>query len=347
MKTTVNGVFEHIEAFLDRFESEKTKKEYRRDMTEYFNFMREKKLDELVKEDIEQNKTNEKLTQIDAAKYRKHLIAVAKSKESKNYTGTINRKITTMRSFYKFLQGLNVDYDVNYLVFALKNLVYEPNSYDTLSKDEAVQMAEYLLENNTHGKELLAYIVIASATSIRVGDRNQGLLSLQWKKVKKADERFHTVSVKTKGNKTATRPIDSFMYEMIREIKSDSEYVFPNLTTDNVHHAITNAAKVLGFQGRITTHSLRSIAPTFEMKYRKNIELGMAQTGHSSVEVYMSKYVKNKFDFADMSGIRMWQTPDDSVFNDVSKEELLRILRDINATAYEQLLHAVIDRNKS
>lgn len=236
-----------------------------------------------------------------------------------------------IKNLYKFLQGEG--YKVNYLHFALKSLKYNPDSYKVLSFEEGVIIAEHLRDNHKLGKELYAFTIVSMSSSLRV----KALLNLTWNKISQLDERFYELTAMEKRKTKTKKPLENWMYEMLLEIKSDDKKIFPNLTIDNVHHAITNAANELKIEGRITTHSLRKIAPTYEMKTTGNIDLGMKQTGHVNVQVFRDAYVDQTIHYASLAGIRMFQTVDDKVFDLVTKEELLKMLREMNPAAYEQM----------
>lgn len=327
----VESAYVDIEAFLNEYESEKTKKEYKRDIVEFFQYIHGKELEQLTKEDIVFTTTGVRITKTHAIEYRKHLIKKAKArKPDGNYEGTINRKMSGVRNLYKFLQS--VGYDVNYLNFALKSLTYNPESYDFLSKEQVEMIAEFV-KGMTYGEELHGLIYMATVTSFRI----ETLVSLQWKDIKKdQDTRFYTVTVVGKRKQKKTMPIEPWLHEKLVAIKKSSR-VFENLTIDNVHDAITRAAKELGIEGRITTHSLRKTAPKYELKTTGNIDAGMKQTGHKSVQTFRDHYVDQTTHYEELAGIKMFQEVKEEVFDLVSKEELLKLLKESNLNAYNQL----------
>lgn len=340
----------YIDAYLNQYPSEKTKKEYMRDIVQFYGYIHEKNVSELTNEELVCLRNGERFTKSDVISYRTHLIEKAKREKRKNFEGTVKRKIYTMRGFFKFLQGEN--FLVNYMIFDTKGLVYIPDSYDVLEKDQALQLAKHIQGKHRFGAELFSFIVISAATSIRVN----ALCHITFDDISYQDERFYTVNTtetREKGNKVVSMPIEHWMYEMLLENKNvklkkaslaSQNRVFPNLTPDIIHDAITTYAKDLGFKGRITTHSLRKMAASYEMKTRGNVKLGMMQTNHKSPEVFMNSYVDKSAHFSELPGIRMFYNTDDSVFDTVSKEQLLELLKELNTSAYEQLAFAVIDR---
>lgn len=331
----VESAFTDIEAFLNEYENEKTKKEYKRDIEEFFLYMHGKTLSVLTNDDIIKTKTGALITKSHAIEYRKHLINKAKAKNSDpdytGYRGTVNRKMAGVRNLYKYLQ--TVGYEVNFLIFAVKALDYNPDSYDVLSKEQVEELANHVL-NYKNGQELNALIYTATVTSFRI----ETLVKLDWRKnIKKPqDTRFYTITVIGKRNQKHSMPAEQWLVDKLHQCRNGDK-VFPNLSTDNVHDAITRAAKELGFEGRITTHSLRKVAPTYEMKTTGNVDLGMKQTGHKDVQTFIEHYVDPTRHFEELAGIKMYREVKEEAFDLVSKEELLQLLKESNKSAYDQL----------
>jgi len=344
VNSRVKKPIDYINAYLNQY-SDKTRKEYMRDVKQFYQYMQDKDVLQLSNHEMYCDSNGEHFTKSDIISYRTYLISKAKEEKRKNYEGTVKRKIYTLRGFFKFLQGEN--FSTNYMIFDTKGITYTPKSYDVLEKEQALILAEYIKDKHRFGQELFSFIIISAVTSVRVN----ALCNITFDNVRYHDERFYTINtgdVREKGSKVVSMPIEHWMYEMLLENNSaslvESNRVFPNLTPDIIHDAITTSAKELGFKGRITTHSLRKMAASYEMKTRGNLKLGMMQTNHSSAEVFMNSYVDKTAHFSELSGIRMFYNIDDSIFDKVSKEQLLELLKELNSSAYEQLAFAVIDR---
>src|SRR5690606_10624141 len=136
----------------------------------------------------------------------------------KNFEGTVKRKLYTMRGFFKFLQGEN--FLTNYMIFDTKGLVYTPDSYDVLEKDQAIQLAERIKEKHRYGRELYSFIIVSAVTSIRVN----ALCNISFDNIRYHDERFYTINtgdVREKGSKVVSMPIEHWMYEMLLQNKDE------------------------------------------------------------------------------------------------------------------------------
>ncbi|WP_379355133.1 MULTISPECIES: tyrosine-type recombinase/integrase [unclassified Paenibacillus] len=332
----VESAFIDIESFLNQYESKNTRTEYRRDLLEYFQYMHGKDLSDLDKDDIIKTKNGAIINKTHAIEFRNFLIKKAKAKKSENYEGTINRKMSTVKGLHKFFQSIG--YDVNYLNFDLKRLKYVPNSFDQLSKDQVVQLAEHVLQY-TYGNELNAFIYLSTQTSFRV----EVLVNSEKKNIKKSEkDSLYLITLIDKMKDKRTMGFEKWVYDKIEQCITD-EKLFPNLTVDNVHNAITRAAKELGFEGRVTTHSLRGTALNYEIEVTGDIIQAMEQSGHKDIKTFKNHYVKTKKDFRNMAGIRMFRDINEEVFDLVNKEELLQILKECNKSAYEQLALRIQD----
>lgn len=333
----IESAYTDIEAFLNEYENESTRREYTRDVIEYFAYMHGKSLPELSKEDIIKTKTGETIAKSHAIEYRNYLVKRAKTKKPDgNYEGTVNRKITTVKLMYEFLQGLG--YNVNHLNFKLKKLKYVPDSYDMLNKEQVIQMAEHVLSYR-NGDELNAFIFLSAQTSFRV----EVLVNAEKKNIKQSDkDSLYLITLIDKLKQKRTMGFEKWVYDKIVPCVKNGR-LFPNLTKDNVHDAITRAAKELGFEGRITTHSLRSTALNYEIDVTGNIVQAMEQSGHKDIKTFKDHYVKVKKDYKNMAGIRMFREINDDVFDLVSKEEILEMLKKDNRSAYEMLALKIQD----
>lgn len=328
----VDNVYTDIQAFFDEYESEKTKKEYLRDIQEFFRYIHGKELNDLTLNDITNVSNGQPMAKKHVISYRKHLM-------NKNSEGTVNRKITSIRSLYKFLQGEG--YPLNYLIFALKALKYNPDSYGVLTKEQVESMAELAL-NETYGEQLHALIYLSAVTSIRI----TALLSLTWDNIKKdPNTRFYVVDTIDKRKMPVIMPFEPELNDKLVAIRK-SEKLFEDLKVDYVKDAISKIAKELGIAERIVTHSLRKSAPAYEMRTTGNIKRGMRQTGHKSVQTFITTYTDKTVGFGELAGIKMFRKVDESAFENVSKEDILKKLKEMNRDVYDQLAIAFEDENK-
>lgn len=329
----------YIDGFLKQY-SEKTRKEYKRDIDEFYKYQYEySNYEELTVDQLFEKEKDIKFSKIDVINYRAYL----SDSNNKNSEGTIKRKLYTMRSLFKFLQGEG--FITNPDIFDAKSIKYTPDSYDPLTKQQALELADYIKNNHSRGEEMFSYIIVAIATSIRIN----ALCSIEYSDITyNQDEDVYLITtrnVREKMGKIASMPIYPWMYEMLLLNKVEgSDKVFPNLNQDYIHYAITTCAPKIGLTGRITPHSLRKVAAVHEMKTRGNVQMGMKQLGHSNASTFIGSYSKYTINNKDMAGMRMFTEVDDSIFDNVSKEQILQALKMFNMTAYEQVAFAVLDK---
>ncbi|GAV11304.1 site-specific integrase [Paenibacillus sp. NAIST15-1] len=329
----LNNVYSDIMAFLNQYESKNTRKEYRRDIQEFFHFICGKELESLLPEDVISRKGT-RLSKKCVIEYRNYLNSKGNSK------GTRNRKMSATRNLYKFLQSEG--YDIDHMIFALKPLKYIPDSYESLTKEEVMTLADYL-KKQRYGDELYAFVYLAVITSFRV----DAILNIDKKKDIRKDKNseFYLVTAVDKRNQKRSMPIELWLFELLDNLNGDTR-LFENLTVDIIHDAITKAAKALEFEGRVVTHSLRKVAPTFGQENGNSVKSDMEQTGHASVQTFMSTYVKEKINYEDLAGIQMFRTIDETVFDDLSKEQVLSLLKSLNQNVYNQLARHLMRDDK-
>lgn len=333
-KLHVNNVYSDFNSFIKQYDSERTKSEYKRDIGEFFQYLHGVELSDLTRDHVIYASlgTMEKLNKKHVIAFRSHLL-------EKNSANTVNRKIMSLKAFYKFLQG--DDYPVNNMIFSLKTLKHKVDSYDVPTKTEVDMMAELALQMK-YGKELHACIYALTVTSIRVS----ALLECTWSQsVKKVDDtRFYVIEAMDKNGDVAKMPIEQWLYDKLLACKV-SDKLFENLTLSIVNKAVKKLAAQAGIEGkRIVTHSLRKVAPTFEMKTTHDVRLGMKQTRHKSVQVFMENYVDKSAEYNQLAGIKMFSELDEGVLERESKESILDTLKEINREAYDQLVLKLMDK---
>lgn len=329
----INNVYNDVMTVLNDFNSE-TGKEYLRALNEYFRFFNNgKELHELTKEEVEfiSDDTNkEKITLKHATKYRNYL----KRKHPEGFS-TVNKKMAGIKSVYKKLQGYG--YNVDHIAFALRPLKVHHNSYGVLKIDQVIVMAELAQEEKFHGAEKEAFILLAAVTSIRA----EALVSAELSNIKYNKKNdLYVIKVIDKGDEYVTAPFDKTLYEKIIKLtRENDDRVFPNLTVDSINDCVKRLASKMGIPAdeRITTHSLRKTAPVYELEDSGSLERAQKQTRHKSVQVLADHYTDKTKDFGMLAGIRMFQEVDESVFENVSKEEILEMLKLVNLAAYNQL----------
>jgi Site-specific recombinase XerD len=335
-----HNAFDDIQSFLNEYTSHKTKNEYRRDIEQFFKFIHNINIKNLKHEHIYTAANKEPLQRKHIVAYREYLLNIPNEKGKVNSAGTINRKISTLRNLYKYLEK-ECGYRVNPEIFNIDPLVYNPKKYDVIKKDDVRKIADLALKLR-YGNQLHVFIYLATVTSIRV---NALLKTTKDDIVKDYFTNFYLVKTIDKRGQLRHCPIEKWLYDKIEDLFNEhrDNLLFPNLTTDYINKSIKKLKQQAGLPDhlRIVTHSLRKVAPTYEMKTVGNVKNGMAQTGHKSVQTFLDTYVEDVVDYNQLAGIRMFREIDESVFEIVDKSDILQFLKKINSVAYEQLAYAI------
>jgi integrase len=332
----LDNVYNDIHTFIDRFKSEKTKENYLRHIEEFFQFMHGKKLNELNKEDIEYasaKQGKEKMLMKHADKYKIHL-----RKKHPHSASSVLAKLSAVRSLYKYL-SIN-GYDANHLIFDMQFLKANSKNYDNIPSHLVIPMSDLAVDVPYAGQELSVFILLAAQTSGRV----QALLNVKKKHIiYDKRENIYLADILDKGDDLRTVSIDANVYEKIMHMckdKEDNDYIFTKLKVDWVNKTIKKLS--LSFEElkgkNIVTHSLRHSAAVHEMDTTGDIRAVQAQTGHRSTEVAIKIYAKKTMNYRDRAGIRMMRQVNESVLDNLSKEDILKTLKRISPSAYHQLL---------
>lgn len=331
----INNVYTDIMTVLNDYKEE-TKKEYYRCVTEFFKFYHGKEISEITREEVEyivDGVTKERITLKHTTKYRNHL-----KKKHPEASATVNKKMAGLKTVYKKLQGYG--YNVDHIAFAVKPLKVNYKSYGVLRPEQVEIMSELALEEKFYGFEKKLYILLAAITSVRV----EALLSVTWADIKfNKKTNFYNVKALDKGEEYSVSPLEIDLYEELIQLKTEntstSDKVFNNLTVDSVNDCVKRLASKMGIpkEERITTHSLRKAAPVFEMEDSGSLERAAKQTGHKSIQVLKDHYTDKTINQAELAGIRMMKKINESVFELVNKDELLKLLKETNPSAYRQL----------
>lgn len=144
---------------------------------------------------------------------------------------SVNRKIATLRSFYKFLlRSGEISKDPTYKIKALKT----PKRLPEFVQEEAIEkiLDEMVYEPTFEGQRDRMVMEFLYLTGVRLSE----LLDLKWK-----DINLHTDTVKVFGKRKKERiiPITKTLKENILSYKKEFGETFPNLD-DSDYFIVTN-----------------------------------------------------------------------------------------------------------
>jgi integrase len=325
-KLNVKSVNNDINTFLMEYDSNDTKKEYLRDIKEFFQFIHGKELNELTKDDISHVQGDKML--------KNHIIPYVNHLLQKNAPDTVNRKLSTLKALYREFKGYG--YDVDNSIFSVKIPKSTSTGYDVLRSDEIQVMAELAKEERYQGDQLHCFILLSAVTSIRV----DALLSVELKDINfDSEQEYYTVKTIDKRQTLVEKPFEKDLYEKLMKIeRNGSTKLFPDLKVDKINKTIKRLALKMGLSDklRIVTHSLRKTAATWEANDSGSIVKIMDQLGTKSA-VSAMRYAKTKTKYENLAGIKMFKKVDESVFGLMEKDELLALLKETNINAYNQL----------
>ena len=172
---------------IERNYSQYTIESYQHDIREFFIFMAEQNMD-----------------RVESVSYLDIRIYLTKLYEKKLARKSVARKISTLRSFYKFLLREKIIKDNPFSLVSIPKL--EKRLPDFFYGEEMQELFEVCETNTPLGLRNLALLELLYATGIRVGECSQVQL-------KDLDFFLSTVLVHGKGNKDRYIPFGSFAHD--------------------------------------------------------------------------------------------------------------------------------------
>jgi integrase len=302
-------VYEDIMAFLDEFDQKSndkrqnrnsngksnTRVSYEKNIYEFFKLVLNKEIEYLTDDDLQSIKKR------DVIAYRKVL------QENGNSNSTVNQKMASVKSCFKFLNG---EHGINPAIFELKRLDENTKHYGILNQTEAELFAEAALEERE--KPFLKKMLIL--TAIRTSFRIDELLNLKWGSFEEVDG-VYKVSVIGKRGKLVTNAISAKLYNQLLELKEiNKETVWngdPELVFQIRELAITKMMdrlrKKLGIDENrnVVFHSFRKVAINWELDATGDVRKAAQQGNHSNIETTYKNYIDHTRDYTQSAGVRM------------------------------------------
>ncbi|OMD71200.1 tyrosine-type recombinase/integrase [Paenibacillus odorifer] len=315
-----SSVGESIETFLMNMgrKSIRTKYNYEQALKRFFMWHCGKTFSELKVEDLDI--INEKMI-----RYQLHLINDYNPKYSNS---TVNTLTAPVMSLYEFLSR-NRNYNVRAEDVIVDMQPEDSENYGELTVREAEKMAELSFKQKK-GQEKSALIRLAYTTSFR----RSSLLALEWSDIK-FDQRnqCYLVNGIGKGKKKHTRPISIDLYNELLKIKEQKYYARYNdnkifhLSEDGIGSMMKVVKDEMGItpERNVVFHSLRNVAAGYIADAGGSIEEIRDQLNHSGYGA-LKHYIHKDKDYANMAGMKMDENVDTDLFEELSKEELLKLI---------------------
>ncbi|MET3209928.1 UNVERIFIED_CONTAM: integrase [Paenibacillus sp. PvR008] len=312
------SVYEDIETHLNSFESKFTSNTYRNSLAKFFMwYSKGKDMSSLKKEDLT-------IRNADILRYRNFLVGLKDEEGGRFYTNTtVNNHIAAIQSLYSFFE--KNDYDVKAITTHIKPLSDDSKRCGTLYPHEAERMA-IIIEKTKKGNEKSALIRMAYTTSFR----KSSLLNLEWDDIVYNDVHdYYEVYIVGKGGIKHVMPIEPELYSYLLKIKEQPYY--KQYADNKVFHLDTKTIqKMMGYlkqelniptERNVVFHSLRNVASSFG-----TLEEAKKHYNHSSYDV-TERYRHKDNDLSNSLSLRISNQITDSIFEELSKEELIEIIR--------------------
>lgn len=264
---------------IERNYSQYTIEHYQHDIREFFMFMSEQGLNDLG--------------EVDYSDLRIYLTKLFDQKLSRR---SVARKISCMRSFYKFLLRERLVEDNPFSLVSIPKL--EKRLPDFFYEEELSQLFDACETETPLGKRNKAILELLYATGIRVGE----CCKIQ---VKDIDFSLSTVLVHGKGKKERYVPFGSFAHDALEEYimngrgdllkeKNGHNYLFVNfrggpLTDRGIREILNKLVEKSALTGKIHPHKLRHSFATHMMSNGADMRTVQELLGHaflSSTQVY-------------------------------------------------------------
>lgn len=305
-------VQEVYKSFIQSQRAKKTSSDYDMRVREFFTLVLDKDIEYV---------TYEELRNIKKADVKNEYVAMLMARG--NVGNTIQTKLNSIRSFYNELQSN--DFKVNPMIFKMK-LDIDVNHHNAMTVDELQQLFEFLKGEKYLGieKYLLAKTLFTTA------NRRTATLNMTWndnfivRKDIDTREDIRIIRVRDKGGKWIEKPISDEYYEELQQLNKGQKYVF-DFSDRTMERALERFSKVLG--KKITFHSLKATAITVGYMMSRDINLAKQLGGHSSI-VTTEIYLKEEQSLVNQLSYNMSRTIDESILDDMSKEDFIEFLNE-------------------
>lgn len=269
--------FEELHAFIQYIQLEKnysvhTVQEYEKDIKQFLSFL-----------------NNEGVTDLNEVEYIHARLYVTRLYDEKLARTSISRKISSIRSYYKFLhKEYNVRDDAFQSLFHPKREKKLPHFF---YEEEMVQLFEGNKGTDSLSVRNIAILELLYATGIRVSE----LTSIELRHI---DSSYGVVRVMGKGRKERYVPVGDFALAAIDDYlqnsrpklmkKTSHTFLFVNsrgehLTTDGVRYILDQMLKKASMNSTIYPHMLRHTFATHLLNNGADLRSVQELLGHSSL----------------------------------------------------------------
>lgn len=333
-KNNENNLKDYIGYRIDNFlkdkkaRSENTYTSYKIDIEQFFQFIFRRDYSFITNQEME------KLTADDILEYK-----IALQETGKANT-TINRKITSVRKLFGYLEATNPNIRRAIFNVIQKEKENETASYGVLTWEEAQEMMQ-LAKKQKDGDNISMLIEVAVKTCYRL----RVLLDLTLDHIhteQKNGQEYHVIKMIDKGEKHE-KPISDDVYNrLVASVSSKNERIFnyTPMTIGRRFQLIVDEMK-LDVRRNIKFHSLKKCGVSFVFQSTGDIMLAQQQGNHKNPATTMKSYLEHKKDYSQMPSYTMGESIDLSPLAELSKEELLELIQKTTSGTQLELLRKI------
>lgn len=318
------NVYNCIRIWLNRLnqDSKNTRKSYEHAVRDFFLIMRNKKIEDLVEEDLIFTKPQVEAYQI--------------TLRDKWKATTVNNKISALKGCYQKFKDYGFAVDPSW--FEVKRYKErDKESYDTLTHEEICAIIE-LVSKTRKGFEKALLIRLAYATAFR----KEALLSLKWTDITNRDGIWF-IKALDKGDKWDQKKISNSLYNELMKQKAliGGTKVF-QLTSTTVKRMMKMIQEKMDFgDRRIVFHSIKK-ASLNEVNILSKGDLKLIQKhgNHSSVSTSLNDYIAKK-ELDDLLIIDTDKSIPLEVLDEISREDLVAVIKRLDRNTQIKVLQEI------
>lgn len=266
MKERINEFKSYL--MYEKMFSSNTVNSYVRDLEEFNSFLESEYIKHVTYKDI-----------------RSYLAYMYNKKYSSR---TISRKLSAIRSFYKYEVNKGVIKDNPCLLISNPKVEKKLPNYLSYNEIETMLEVPDTFKNNSLRDKLI--IEILYSTGIRVSE----LVNIN---VKDIDFYNNQILILGKGNKERYVIFGNTLKDMLKEyisIKNDSEYLITNkynkkMSTRSIEEIVKKIVKIDGIKNKVTPHTIRHTFATHMLNEGADLRVVQELLGHENLkttEVY-------------------------------------------------------------
>jgi site-specific recombinase XerD len=338
-RSKLNGL-DIIERFLKEFKSESTKKSYRKSINDFYTWLYGDKTLTLQMMIIDP---------VHAGEYSAYWMEQLNNGKIK--TSTYNCKFKGIKSFYDWLITRTTSNTLDFTMMKINpfNVVKQMKEYDSEGSDALEPDEIMLMLSNPYGrgKHIQERNVLMFVLAITTGIRNHALLTITENNIIKMGNDW-VIDTIDKEDKQALKPINNYYdrlmnwYHEDKKTRTDKDNTIFNIHPIHANKVISDWAKSVGIDKKITFHSLR--ATTAVRIYEDNdgnlakVQLALNHSHMETSKIYVDKNNKINHDAENIIESLQNVTTFEEKMEQLSKEELLEILSSLNASTKMQIL---------